>query len=104
MKEAKDDSKAIKANKPKQFCVSVVSAEREVNKSSRAENNDRSEAEQANYKRASYGLLVVALCTFYTTPSTLLPLHDTTKHPEYWYETMINFNLAYTLPWIFVHA
>ena len=104
MNAAKDDSKAIKANKPKPLSVSVAWTEEEVHQRSRGENRNSSEEKQATYKSASYGLLVVALCTFYTTPSTLLPLHDTTKHPEYWYETMINFNLSCTLPWIFLHA
>ena len=104
MKEAKDDSKVIKANKPKPFCVSVISVEEEAHRRSKGENNNCSVAEQTTYKSASYGLLVVVLCTFYTTPSTLFPLHDTTKLTEYWYETMINFNLAFTLPWVFVHA
>ena len=104
MNETKEDSKTIKASKPKPFCVSVVSAEEEVHQRSRGENNNGPEKEQTTYKSASYGILVVVLCTIYTTPSTLLPLHDTTKHEEYWYETMINFNLAYTLPWVFVHA
>ena len=47
-----------------------------------------------------YCLLIILCCILFSTPTTLMPLHDVIKFPQYWYEGMISLNLTYPIHWI----
>ena len=60
------------------------------------------ESHKVKYQNICYGILVIFCCVLFSSPTILIPQHDTIKYPEYWYEGMINFHLTYPLHWLCV--
>ena len=44
-------------------------------------------------------ILIVGCCILFSAPTIIMPLHDTIRYPEYWYEGMINFDLTFPIHW-----
>ena len=48
-------------------------------------------------RNTMYIFVISMLCIMFSFPIILLPMHDQTKSPEYWWETIYTSHLSYTL-------
>ena len=51
--------------------------------------NEPGEMKKSEYRNGLYGFVIIATCVSWTSPITMIPVHNVFKTPEFWWESRI---------------